>query len=122
MSKGGWQAYIRRYKKGEGVSPSPFTAQTGYVGQYSALVDGPGGADTGAGAAIDAGTRIDLVVGITLRNRADGALALAAAAADALVVDYVCHCQYTSLLFWTRRPPPQGTPSGGGGTGNEIIL
>ena len=52
------------------------------------------GASTGT--AVDAGISVNLVVGVALGDRANGALALAAAAADALVTDYIGHYQYTS--------------------------
>jgi hypothetical protein len=63
---------------------------------YSALADGAGGADASTGTAVDAGISVNLVVGVALGDRANGALALAAAAADALVTDYIGHYQYTS--------------------------
>jgi hypothetical protein len=64
---------------------------------FSAFVDGASGADSGAGPAVDAGVSVNLVVGVALRDCAYRALALAAAAADAFVADYICHFRYTSL-------------------------
>ena len=49
------------------------------------------GADGSAGAAVDAGTGVDLVMISTLRDSANGAAGLASAAANALIGNYVCH-------------------------------
>ena len=52
----------------------------------------------GASAAIDAGIRVDLVLAVTLGDRADGAAIRASAASDASVRDFVCHEKSTSFV------------------------
>jgi len=45
----------------------------------------------GARAAVDAGIRVDHVLAITLADRANRAVAGAAAARDAIIINHVCH-------------------------------
>jgi hypothetical protein len=51
-----------------------------------------------AGAALDAGIRIDFVFAVTLGNCGDGALSLAGAAADAIIRNFISHWEYTSFM------------------------
>ena len=62
----------------------------------SALRDGAGGADPGAGAALDAGAGVDDVLAVPLGNGGDRAGVGAGAAAYASVADHIGHWFYTS--------------------------
>ena len=55
------------------------------------LRNSAGGANGLAGSAINAGIRIDLVLGITLRNRADRAFTFAGATGNAFAGNGMCH-------------------------------
>ena len=52
------------------------------------------GAGVSAGAAFDAGIRVDLVLASTFTDRVDGALCSAGAAADAFFGNFVSHDPY----------------------------
>ena len=49
------------------------------------------GAGAGASAAFDAGCRIDLILAVALRNRANRTFGRASAAADAIIGNLECH-------------------------------
>ena len=55
------------------------------------LRNSAGGANGLAGSAINAGIRIDIVLGITLRNRADRAFTFAGATGNAFAGNGMCH-------------------------------
>jgi hypothetical protein len=93
-----WDAVKGQKKKNRPLRSGSFVQPFGR--RDSALFDGAGGADAGAGSAIDAGIGVDLVMIAPLRDGADGALALAAAAADALIANHIGHFRYTSLLVY----------------------
>jgi hypothetical protein len=66
--------------------------------QNSGLADCADGALRLAGTAVDAGIRVDLIVGITLLDSVHRALRSAAAAADAGITDYTCHFIYLRIV------------------------
>ena len=53
--------------------------------------DRTGGAGVRASAAVEAGTGVDLILGVALRDRTDGTYICASAAADASRADFVSH-------------------------------
>lgn len=55
--------------------------------------------DTGASTALDTGVGVNYIFAVALRNRADGALRLTSAAADAFIANYVCHGNSTSYKY-----------------------
>lgn len=63
------------------------------------LVRRANGTDTLAGAAADAGIRVNNKFAITGRNGGNGALGLACAAVDALIIDFVCQRKHLQKIF-----------------------
>ena len=77
-----------------------------FTGQLikSSLGDGANGAGTGAGAAIDAGTLVDLTNAAGILDSADRANAHASAAADTGIANFESHMLYLLIRVIVIRP------------------
>ena len=73
--------------------------QQGFIaGKQLRLSRGTDGAGIRAGAALDAGIRVDRVFSVALGNRSDRAFRRARAAGDALIRNLICHNEPSILL------------------------
>ena len=82
------------------------------VSDFLALGNGLYRADTRAGAAVDAGVGIDLVLRVSLGDRLYRALRQAGSAIDAGITDYIRHVRFLLSLkqFLHRRSPDLPQP------------
>ena len=78
-----------------------FAKQRSGNGKKSALRDCANRASASASAAVNTSVRVDDVLAVALRNRANRALTCAGTAADASARNYVCHGKSTSNSNYT---------------------
>ena len=72
----------------------------------SALLDRSGRADTGTGAAVYAGACIDLILVISLGDRANGTFRFAGSTGYAGITNHICHSKFPpfeiSFISWNQ--------------------